>query len=379
MAGAGPDNPKLQPRVLIPSALFLVVLFAALWMRRPAPSQGGEAVSDTVLDVQVIKVHGETMGTTWNATVVGPQPPRETADAIQAALDAVNGSMSTWLPDSELSQLNAAPAGQAMPVSPELLFVLELSGRVSVESSGAFDVTVGPLVDLWGFGPAEAPSEPDPEALQAARDRVGFPGLVLGVGTVTKGRDDLHVDLSAVAKGYGVDRVVEVLAARGHSGAFVEVGGEVRVLGVKDDGSVWRAGIERPDGSAAVQEIVLLGEGPGAWPALATSGDYRRYREIDGQRVSHTIDPRTGRPITHGLASVSVLAATCAEADAWATALNVLGPVDGMALAEARGMPVLMITRQGDGFETVKSTHWPTPGLADPPGGAKEDPLQEAP
>ncbi|MCK6504269.1 FAD:protein FMN transferase [Myxococcota bacterium] len=336
-------------------ALFLAALFGALWLRRPpeAPPPPPDPATTG------LRLSGLTMGTTWHATVSGPADGARAHQAVQAALDAVDARMSTYKPESELSVLNRAPGGQDLPVSPELAQVLAIALEVGRESGGTFDVTVKSLVDAWGFGPPDAPSQAPPEE-QLARMRllVGPDQLRLdpAASTVRKASDGVQVDLSAVAKGHGVDRAFEALAALGYADLMVEVGGEVRARGQNPDGQPWRVGVERPDGDGGVLQAVALPDG-----AMATSGDYRNYREVDGQRISHTIDPRTGRPITHGLASVSVLQPSCAWADAWATALNVLGPVDGPALAQAQGLPALFVVRQGTSFSTTHSATWPTP------------------
>ena len=343
---SGP-RPLPKPHVIALSALFLGALFYAQWRR------GGEPAETAVATRDAVKLSGKTMGTTWHATAVGASDPEAAHAAVQAALDRVNDAMSTYKDDSELMRLNRAPVGEPFALSDGLWAVLTLAAQVSDASGGAFDVTVAPLVDAWGFGPADVQGAPDEAALAEARAAVGWEGLALDAGTATRTRAGLRVDLSAVAKGYGVDQALSALQAMGVADAMVEVGGEVAVVGNSPAGEPWRVGVERPDGSGGVEEAVPMTSG-----AMATSGDYRNYRVVDGVRVSHTIDPRTGAPIAHGLASVSVLAPTCAEADAWATALNVLGPEEGPALAEARGMAALFLVHTGDAFEVRATTAW---------------------
>lgn len=337
---------------------FLLLLFALLWARRPGPEpEGTRAVA-----AELLRLSGTSMGTTWHASVRAQGPAEPIWAAIQGALDQVDARMSTWKPDSELSRLNAAEAG-AHPISDELAAVLAIATEVNLASSGAFDVTIGPLVDAWGFGPLKEGAPPSEEELAALRERIGPDRLVLsGPTEVQKLRADVHIDLSAVAKGHAVDRAALALDSLGLDNYMIEVGGEVRARGTNPDGLPWQLGIERPDGSSVVEEVVPLRD-----MALATSGDYRRYREVAGQRVAHTLDARTGQPLRHNLASVSVLDPSCAWADAWATALLVLGPDEGMALAERRQLPVLFILREATGFQTKTSTTWPRPAHSESP------------
>jgi thiamine biosynthesis lipoprotein len=296
------------------------------------------------------RVAGEVMGTTWSATVVRPPAGVDAAELrreLQARLDRVNALMSTWLDDSELSRVNAAPAGEWLPLSRETLEVLDLSREAWRLTAGAFDVTVGPLVDLWGFGPVETgDAEPDAAALEAARAGVGFDAIELrseppGLRKAWPRR----IDLSAVAKGYAVDLAAAYLEQLGVAGYLLEVGGELRSAGRKADGSRWVIGIEAPElsGGAPV-EAIRAGDA-----AVATSGDYRNFRVVDGRRLSHTIDPRTGRPVTHSLASVTVVADTAAWADALATGLTVLGGDAALSLAEREGLAVYLIERSPGG------------------------------
>lgn len=290
---------------------------------------------------------GPTMGTTYMVKVASGEldaaAQREIAAAIEAQLARVNALMSNWDPSSEISRFNAHATTAPFPIATETLEVLRIAQEVSRQSGGAFDVTVAPLVRAWGFGVDAATTPPADDALAALRERVDYRELRLDAerSTVAKARPNVEVDLSAVAKGYGVDRVAEALAALGHRDFLVEIGGELRGRGTRLDGEPWHVAIERPvEGRRQLHTIVPLRD-----LAIATSGDYRNYREVDGERLSHTIDPRTGRPIRHGLASVSVLHPSAATADALATALNVLGPEKGYALAERMSLPALFIVR----------------------------------
>ena len=301
-------------------------------------------------DAQYRRLGGSTMGTYYQVTARCPADP---AQRIEAALTEVNTQMSTYLPDSELSRLNRGPVGEWIAVSPEIAEVVSAATDLGEHSAGAFDITVGPLVDLWGFGAGSAPgpdtSVPDDAALAQARARVGMAHIEISRQPPRLRRlAPVSLDLSAIAKGHGVDRVVEQLVALGCSDLLVDIGGEVRALGAAPSGAEWRIGIEvpDPDSQGGVQRVVALGAG-----ALATSGDYRNFFEVDGVRYSHTIDPRTGRPITHGLAAVTVAHASAMWADGWATALNVLGPDAGLRLAREQKLAALFIVRGEDGFQ----------------------------
>jgi FAD:protein FMN transferase len=302
---------------------------------------------------------GATMGTTWNVKVagddLGPGSLRKIGAAIDKALDDVVERMSTWESHSEISRFNASASLLPFKVSPPVLEVLSIAEAVSRESDGAFDITVGPLVEAWGFGKAEPASSPPSDATLAhIRSRVGYRGLRLDgeAGTIAKSNPRMEVDVSAIAKGYGVDRVAEALEGLGHRDYLVEVGGELRARGMKNNGQVWRVAIERPsDEIRTLHRVLALRDA-----SMATSGDYRNYYESDGKRVSHTIDPRTGHPIDHTLASVSVVHPSATWADAWATALNVLGPQAGYALAIREGLAVHFILRSAPGGFEVLST-----------------------
>ena len=317
-------------------------------------------------------ISGATMGTTFTVTVVsGPEVAatrtptaafsggaRDGGDlraAVQRRLDAIEGRMSHYRPASELSRFNRARTTEPQPMSAETLGVVAEALSVSRISGGAFDVTVGPLVDAWGFGPpGRAPAAPEEVSLAALRARVGFDLLELdpAAATLRKRDENVVVDLSAIAKGYAVDAVSSLLAERGFGDYLVEIGGELRAGGRNEEGAPWRVAIERPlPGAPAAQRIVPLTDA-----ALATSGDYRNFYDLDGRRVSHTIDPRTGRPVTHGLLSVSVIAPRCSLVDARSTALNVLGPEAGYALAVEQGWAALFVTDGGAGRLVERET-----------------------
>jgi thiamine biosynthesis lipoprotein len=318
---------------------------------------------------------GPTMGTTWSLRLDARDRTRRDVGraraAVVARLERVEALMSTWREDSELSRFNRHASLEPFPVSEETWAVLELARDVTARSGGAFDVTARPLVAAWGFGAgARAPGHgPDAAELSALRSRVGPDAIALDRErrTVRKRRPDVECDLSAVAKGFAVDEGVRALEALGWDAFLLEVGGEVAARGERPGGGPWRVGIERPDPAGrAVHTRVALHD-----RAMATSGDYRSFYEHEGRRLAHLIDPRTGRPIEHGLASVSVVHRRAALADAWATALAVLGPEAGPALAEREGLAAFFLVRVGpDAFASrATSAFHALPGPASPPSG----------
>lgn len=303
-----------------------------------------------------LTLSGATMGTTWTVKIVVPAEPElaqaELQASIEGLLEQVNDEMSTYRPQSELSRFNAAAEGEWIPVSPTTAAVVERAIEIGRQSRGALDVTVGPLVDLWGFGTDPRPARvPSVDELEAARQAVGLEHLEVSLDPpgLRKQVAGLRVDLSAIAKGDGVDRVGALLDAEGYRDWLVEIGGEMRGRGRRPDGDPWSIAIERPTpDSRGIAKIVPLRD-----VAVATSGDYRNYFVEDGVRYSHTIDPRTGAPIRHELASVTILAETCRDADGWATAIDVLGPEEGYAVAVEQGLAALLLVRDGDGFREV--------------------------
>ena len=288
--------------------------------------------------------------------VAEPSPEERALPFIEEELAEVDRLMSTYRDDSEISAFNRQQTVEPIAVSPQTLEVFTAAVELAELTGGALDITVGPLVEAWGFGPSGVGgTAPADAALEEMLARVGYDKLRLDAeaGTITKTVPDLDCDLSSLAKGYGVDRVLERLVAEGFDHVLVEIGGEVRTAGQNLSGEPWRLGIERPMASRGeVQRVVALEN-----ESLATSGDYRQYREVDGRRVSHLLDPRTGRPIEHRVASVSVVDSTCMRADALATALMVLGEEEGFDVAEAQGVAALFLVRDGEGYrEKVTST-----------------------
>jgi thiamine biosynthesis lipoprotein len=304
----------------------------------------------------VQELSGETMGTTWHVQVSqlakNTKPLDQAGKAITSRLEQLDRSIfSTYAADSELSKLNAAPIGKAVPVSREMLEVLLLSRTINRQSFSTFDITVGPLVNLWGFGPEKRSGIPAEADIKTAMKRLGADKYELDMRNSAVTRTaDINIDLSAIAKGYAVDKVAELLLEQGFGNFLVEIGGEVRVQGGREPEQGWHIGIEKPHNGP--REALARIDSHGDGFATAGSGDYRNFIEVDGKRYSHEINPRTGRPIDHALTAVTVLAATCAEADAWATAMMVLGPIDGPLLAKQRGMAVYFIIRKDEGLES---------------------------
>ena len=304
-------------------------------------------------------VQGRGLGTQYTVKVVTAQGASEDTETltetIEAALGLVDQRMSTWRPDSELSAFNRHREDRPFSLSAETFEVLQLAQEISEASHGAFDVTVGPLVNAWGFGPTpRRDTDPTREEINALRELCGFKLLSLDPGerTATKDNPEIYADLSGIAKGWAVDLIALRLREQGYDRFLVEVGGEVRSAGERAEGGAWRLAIESPQpGSRKVQRIVeLSGE------AMATSGDYRNFYERDGKRYSHTIDPRTGRPVSHSLASATVIHPRCAVADAWATAMMVLGPEEGLRLAEQEGLAVLLLVYDVHGVSELESS-----------------------
>lgn len=301
---------------------------------------------------------GETMGTTFTVRVrLGAGVRLEQAsESVRTALDAVNRSMSTYDAESELSRLNRAPEGVRVGISHDLWNVLSLAEWVHGQTRGAFDVTVGPLVAAWGFGAAAASDPPDTSELEGLLKRVGMTHVELDEAerSALKRVPGVTIDLGAIAKGYGVDRAAEGLERLGIEHYMVEVGGEIRTRGRPEPDRRWVLGIEEPSpGARSVYGRLRIDTA-----ALATSGDYRNFREIGDRRISHTLDPRTGRPVARRTASVSVVSRTAAEADALATALGVLPPDESLALAEERGWAVLLLLHDEKGFTPKMSSNF---------------------
>jgi len=301
------------------------------------------------------RFEGEAMGTTWAVVVADPVSESERLIVERAVADelaSVNAQMSNYLEDSELSRFNRLPAQTPFRVSSATFEVFREAMRVSELTGGAFDVTVGPLVRRWGFGPGSPASRspPGPEELESLRAVVGYRKVVLDddAQTIEKTVPGIECDLSAIAKGYSVDRVAAALDERGYRNYMVEVGGEVRTQGKNAASEAWRIAIESPIASVRAIHRVI----PVSGLSIATSGDYRNFYELEGEIYSHLIDPRTEKPVGHSLASVSVVDESCMRADALASGLLVLGPEEGYRLATEEDLAVLFLVRgPDDGIE----------------------------
>lgn len=294
---------------------------------------------------------GPTMGSSYTVKIatatLSPERQAIVRETVHDALMAVDLAMSTHRPDSELSRFNAYAATSPFALSNDSFAVFARAREVSALSGGAFDVTVGPVVDAWGFGPGRSHRIVGVDEVVALEPRVGWQMLALddAARTVAKARPDLRADLSGIAKGHGVDLAARALDALGVGDYMIEAGGEVRVRGRNADGRPWQIAIEQPDALPQRPRLVV----PLDNLAMATSGDYRIYFEQAGQRYCHEIDPATRSPIATGVASVTVVDADCARADAMATALIVLGLERGLALAAERGIAAHFIVRTADG------------------------------
>ncbi len=300
---------------------------------------------------QEILFTGQTMGTVYQVKVItdGKADAGRLKMAIEDRLIAINQSMSTFIPDSEISRFNAvARINQPIMVSDDFMAVMTLAKRLYQLTDGAWDGTLAPLVNLWGFGTAGATDRvPDPNAITRVLPHIGF-GLISIGDQLMKKDAAVTLDLASVAKGYGVDAVSRLIAERGFQHYLVEIGGEVFAAGRRLDGGPWRVGINRPERQApfnAVYKVVALSD-----RALATSGDYRNYFEADGRYYGHILDPRTGYPVTNGVVSVSVIADTCALADGLATGIMVMGVKTGLALVDRlKNVECLLVTRAANG------------------------------
>ena len=291
-------------------------------------------------------LNGPTMGTRWSALfhMSSAFDVAPVAAALQAAVDEVDAQMSTWKPDSDLSRLNATAPEIWVAVPQRLMTVLEAALTIGRASNGAFDIGLGDAVAAWGFGPAEASPAGIRTALAASR-RPAHDVLELDPanGRLRK-LGDMTLDLSGIAKGYGVDRLAEVVTAFGIPAALVAIDGELRAIGLQPDDTAWTVAIERPDPKTRAPHAILALHDA----AVATSGDYRHFVTVGGRRLSHTMDPTRGGPLGASPASVTVVAASCMAADAWATALMVKGSVEGERMARRYGLDALFIDLERD-------------------------------
>ena len=304
-----------------------------------------------------VLLQGPTMGTTYHVKVVATEKEikeKQLQAQIDDLLKEINQQMSTYIDDSELSRFNALQSTKPVEISEPLREVIAESLRIGKISDGKLDITVGPLVNLWGFGPEYRPEKiPTEEKLKKTKARTGLDKLHLEGNSLSKSIPELYVDLSTTAKGYGVDKVAELIEQNGFQNYLVEIGGEMRLKGFKHTGELWHVAIEKPTSSErAVYQIIVPKDN-----AVATSGDYRNYFEVEGQRFSHIIDPSTGKPINHKLVSVTVIHPSSMTADGLSTALMVMGPEKGLTFAKEHNIAALFIIKTEHGFvqeNTVK-------------------------
>ena len=314
---------------------------------------------------ETFELRGQAMGTTWSIRVVAPADGSSVAleplrERVAMRIEDLENVFSTWRPGSEVSRFNSHTGEEWFAVSPVFLEVLEEAVRVSELSGGAFDVTAGPLVELWGFGAGGEAGPvpggtvariPDPEVLDRLLRATDFAYLQWRESppAVRRTHPGVQLDFSGIAKGYAVDEIWRLLSRAGLASYLVEIGGEIRTRGLRADGRTWSIGIESPNGSGVTVAVPLRDA------AIATSGDYRNYFEYEDRRYSHVLDPRTGWPVSQGLTSVTVIASSAATADALATALLVLGPDTGLQLAVDHGMAARLVSRTANGLKVLRT------------------------
>lgn len=305
---------------------------------------------------QELYLEGKTMGTTFHIKVYAKQEKLDSLNLlpeINQLLKEINQSMSTYISDSEINQFNQLAAGQVMPISSDFRAVVSESIRLG-ESTKTLDVTMGPLIDLWGFGPDKKPTKrPSDAELAAMVNNIGVDKLMLTEQGLAKTKDGLELSFSATAKGYGIDKVAELLESYDLTNYMVEIGGELRVSGTKPSNAAWRIAIEQPDAPPGAREVHKVVE-PGT-NGMATSGDYRIFYEMEGETYSHLIDPITGMPSRHDLVSVTVLHPSAMTADGLATALTVMGMEKAQRYAKKHGLAVYLIAKSKDGLVTYSS------------------------
>ena len=359
--------------------LFVLGLCLLAWA--PSCGEAPPPLPAEIQGEQALRLQGSTMGTTWSTSLHGADPGVDWQAVIQAELDEIEGALTTWDPKSDLMRFNAAE--KDYEVEHELTWrCMELAQRAARATNSAFDPTIQPLVTLWGFGVNRDVPMPTEEQIQSALARTGAKhysrAYYMGHGgpeaaakhgsPLRKGINGLQVDLSAIAKGFAADELVSRIFQEECAGGLIEVGGEIRVFGERSDGGPWRIGVESPaehPGAAKVIGTVLAIDASWNLKAVATSGDSRNRRTIGDYTFSHIIDPRTGWPLDDPPASVTVVAPDCATADAWATALMVLGPEEGLPLAEEAGLEVCFQLRTEDGSYREVATEGYEPLVAE--------------
>ena len=325
---------------------------------RPALLLAFCCLAGCVAEERPVQMGGAIFGTTWSLTYLGSPDevsPARVESQIGAAFALVNESMNHYDPSSLISEFNALPAQTPIEADWDFTYVLSAALELTAATRGAYDVSVTALSDLWGFGPGGPKQFPDAGDIEMTRARVGVAQLDWDstTRTLSKRAPGLKLDFSSLAKGYAVDLGADALEDLGIPHFMLEVGGEVRVRGASPRGDAWRIAVERPDAGArgGIQAALAVSD-----TGIATSGDYRNFFERDGQRFSHLIDPRNGYPIRHDVVSVTVVHDSAMMADAWATALAVIGSAEAMVLAEERGLAVYLLKRSGDALEVFSST-----------------------
>ena len=306
-----------------------------------------------------IAFSGQTMGTSYHIKVIGEEAV--STEALQQEVDQllveVNEKFSTYIASSEVSKFNTYKGDGWYSLTAGFISLTEQALQISRLTAGAYDITVGPLVNLWGFGPRFSENDvPQDEDIQRALSHIGYQNLATDVANnrLKKSNPDIYIDFSSIAKGHGVDRVAQLIEAKGYHNYMVEIGGEMRVSGINAQQTKWRIAVEKPDSTTrAIQRVIKLSN-----TAIATSGDYRNFFVKDGQRFSHTLDPVSGRPVQHTLASVTVLAPSSAVADAWATAFMVLGDKKGYDLAMENRLAVLFLIKEGASVKEVMTPYF---------------------
>jgi len=298
----------------------------------------------------LITLSGPTMGTRWTAKF---RPPGDTS-ALEADLAAtiarVDQQMSNWRPDSDLMRLNAAPLAQWVSLPADLMHVLDTALRIGRASDWHFDIGVGGLVKAWGFGPAQGTAAPAAMAAHLGRNLGTETALQLDPATCRARKTAaIDLDLSGIAKGFGVDQLAKTLRQHGVRDFLVGLDGEITASGLRPDGKPWAVALESPTpGLRAARGVIEVTD-----QSIATSGDYRHFIDVGALRVSHTMNPRRGGPATNAVASVTVFAPTCMQADAWATVLMVLGEEAGPSFARARGIHAIFLVREGEGLREI--------------------------
>ena len=326
-------------------------LFSVALLVLASMALGACDVFDSVLGrADSVHLTGPTMGTSYNVKFVNDNGVDSEQLHLQIDLELarINSLMSTYDPNSELSRFNQSKTLDGFSLAEDTITVIQAGKLIGEQSEGYLDITVGPLVNLWGFGPAAKPEKvPTPKQITSARQKTGLNKLILGKGKISKGHSGMYVDLSTIAKGFAVDQVALMLQERGIANYLVEIGGEMQAAGVKSNGHAWTIAIEKPvTNERAVQQLITIGNN-----GLATSGDYRNYYEEDGRRYSHLIDPTTGYPIEHNLVSVTVVHPSTMMADGYATAISVMGKDKGLKMAQTENLAVFLITKENGEFK----------------------------